>query len=347
MKQTNEHNKRRAEFQRNAQLENLLQELNALLGPVEEQIIQPFENEEPEVWFIVGVPRSGTTLLLQWLAVSGQFAYVSNFVSRFYNAPALGFKLQKLLFDPQYQYSDELALPDVLRQAISFESRLGKTSGLLSPNEFWYFWRRFFTPADHTDQLNAEQLNQVDVKRFKQELAAMNHEAGRPLVLKAMNMNWNIPFLAQILPAARFLFVHRDPLANMASLLKAREKFYGSREMWYSFKPPAYPQLQKMDAYHQVAGQVYFTLQGIEQGLAQLNEERYLRIQYEDFCQNPAAVWQTLAQQFRLKLPSYSGPQRFVSGNEAHYAHKEEMVQLRRAASHFFDKTFEPLKEVV
>ena len=38
------------------------------------------------VVLVVGGPRSGSTVMMQWLASSGVFAYPSNLLSRFYRA---------------------------------------------------------------------------------------------------------------------------------------------------------------------------------------------------------------------------------------------------------------------
>ena len=59
--------------------------------------------------FVLGAPRSGTTLLTQWLAASGHFGVPSNLLARFYEAPYIGGLVQRLLTDPDLSYRDELA----------------------------------------------------------------------------------------------------------------------------------------------------------------------------------------------------------------------------------------------
>ena len=45
----------------------------------------------------MGNPRSGTTLFIQWLGISGYLAYPTNLLSRFYGVPCIGAKIQLML----------------------------------------------------------------------------------------------------------------------------------------------------------------------------------------------------------------------------------------------------------
>jgi len=138
---------RLSSFERNQTLESLLTEINTDLWTVEKQLLTQKKTNYPVI-FIVGPHRSGSTLMMQWLASSGLFSYPSNLLSRFYHAPIMGAKLQLLLADERYNFRDELK---DFSSEIDFNSDNGKTKGALAPNEFWYFWRRFlpFTDLDY------------------------------------------------------------------------------------------------------------------------------------------------------------------------------------------------------
>jgi len=288
--QMQENKLRQKPYQRNPKLEALLTELNELLASAEAQINRKYRSPAKPLLFIVGAPRSGTTLMLQWLANSGLFGYITNFNARFFSAPALGAKIQQMLQDPQYAFGKELELPG---QGIPFQSDLGKTEGLFSPNEFWYFWRRFF-PFSDIGKLSADELAGVEMDQFQKELAALEDVFNKPLVLKAMIINWNLRYLAEKIPAARFIVMKRQPFFNIRSLLTARKKFFGSIDEWYSFKPPEYAELKYLDPYRQVAGQVYYTNQAIEEELSAIEAHRYVKVSYEDFCSNPRETWEQI-----------------------------------------------------
>lgn len=307
---------RRGVYRRNPRLESLLDELNELLASAEDRILDRSGTPAFPVVLIVGVPRSGTTLFMQWLAQSGLFAYPSNLLARFYRAPYVGARIQQLLTDPDYAFRDEFA--DLLATAAGYRSDLGKTQGLLAPNEFWYFWRRFF-PEPQEDWSAAARAPEA-ATRFLKELAALENVFRRPVAMKAMIANWNIPALDALLERVVYVHVRRDPLYNAQSLLEARERFFGDRRRWYSFKPPQFLKLEALDPLEQVAGQVMLTRRAVDKGLEGIPGDRRLEVEYEAFCADPAAIFTALRrrlarQDFDMQA-YYAGPEAFPVSNK-------------------------------
>jgi len=314
------------EFARNAALEELLTELNDLLSQAEQSVVQRYQQPAMSPVIIVGCPRSGTTLLLQWLANSGQFTYPSNLISRFYRAPYIGARIQQMLTDPRFAFRKEMYGIQTGWND-NFQSDLGKTRGLLAPNEFWYFWRRFF-PYREIQYLSEQELAAVDTKTFTSELAALEAIFKKPLALKGLIANWNLPFLAAVLEKAIFLYIKRHPFFTIQSLLRARLKFFGTLNEWYSLKPREFDDLKRLDPYHQVAGQVYYTNQAIQQGLRIIKSSRWIEVGYEYFCSNPQAVWRMLEDRFREHgyegNLNYDGPKWFDARNCVFVSPKEQ-----------------------
>ena len=304
---------RQKQFQRNEKLEELLLELNGMLAPAEIEVAKKFKAPRYPVILLVGCARSGTTLLMQWLASIGEFAYPTNFLSRFYAAPYIGARIQQMLSAPQYYFRDEMS---DFGSEFSFQSNLGKTTGVLAPNDFYYFWRRFF-PYGEIQYLDNKLLKQVETAGFLSELSAIESVFDKPFAMKGLLINWNIPFIDSLFERMLFIHVKRHPHYNAQSLLEARERFFGDRKQWYSLKPREYYGLEKLDPFQQVAGQVFYTKRAIENGLNQVNTSRYLKITYDDFCESPRAVYDRIAekldfQEYSLR-PIYQGPQRFES----------------------------------
>src|SRR5699024_1803087 len=92
-------NERTIENKRDNKLEDILGLLNETLEDDERDLISRFDTPEYPTIFIVGNARSGTTLLYQWLASTGLFAYPSNIVSRFYNAPYIGALIHQMFVE--------------------------------------------------------------------------------------------------------------------------------------------------------------------------------------------------------------------------------------------------------
>ncbi len=326
---------RAEEHQRNQSLEELLQELNSLLGDPERKIEEDFESPRWPVVFIVGPPRSGTTLLLQWLAQTGIFGYPTNLISRFYGAPYIGAKIQRLLTDPKFDFNDEF---QDLRQSIDFNSTLGKTQGLLAPNEFWYFWRRFI-PNEVPRNLSVEEAEQVDKSGFVSSLAALEVALEKPLAMKGIILQYNLDVLMHMLQnEVVFIHTRRHPFYNAQSLLKARESYYGTRNKWYSVKPEKYDQLKDKSPVEQVVGQVYFTNRAIERQIDQLPDACSLEWPYESFCESPSQHFTRLTQQLRNHgfdvKRDYRGPEEFESTNEVKVS-KQEETQILDAWNRF------------
>lgn len=325
---------RTKKFQRNENLENLLGELNGLLEPVENGLLHRYKEPKHPLLFLVGCARSGTTIMMQWLADTGEFAYPTNFLSRFYAAPYVGAKIQRMLADPKYNFRDEFA---DFGAPMNFNSDLGKTQGVLSPNEFFYFWRRFFNYGE-IQKLDESALSKVDNQTFCAELAAIEDALGKPLAMKGLIINWNIHFVHRLLPRAVFVYIKRDPVYNAQSLILAREKFFGSRNHWYSFKPPEYPALENQDPYKQVAGQVYFTNLAIEQGLSRIDGGNHLTVSYEEFCGNPGKTYEIIREKLALHgckvTENYHGPRQFVSTNDMRIE-RENFELIRKSYEEF------------
>jgi Sulfotransferase family len=292
-------------FRRNDSLEQFLALVNLALAPAEQRWLEEKGNVQglhPLV-FIMGPLRSGTTLLLQWLASTGIVAYPTNLLSRFYGAPALGGMIQLLLTDERYNFRNEIL---DFHKPIDFISENGKTVGALAPNEFWYFWRRFL-PFKELDWLPDEELfRRVDTNTLASELNALTRIFNKPFAMKGMILNYNIPFLDRIFENALFIQIHREPVANIASVLEARKQQHGDEAVWYSFKIPEYPELEGLDALHQSAGQIACINRAVSRGISQVDESRKLFVDYDEFCNNPARIYEALLKKF--KMPSESNP---------------------------------------
>lgn len=289
---------RRPEHRKVQELERLFEELKGPLSKAERDLEDREAPEAPPV-FILGCARSGSTLVHQYLASSGLFAYPSNVISRFFYAPLVGAKVQKMLFELDDQGE---VFPD--KRAFAFDSDLGKSKGPLAPHEFWYFWRRFF-PFGELHKVDRDRLKEEDLERLVKELGNLEGAFRKPLLMKAMILHWDLDILERVFPNALFVQVKRDPKANARSLLHARQRFYGDHETWYSFKPPVeYPELKDKDPVEQVLGQVRANERTVERFFADLPSSRTLCLPYEDFCRSPYPYLEELSNRIRGRDPS-------------------------------------------
>jgi LPS sulfotransferase NodH len=318
-------------FDKNFQLDDKLSQMNQLLRPLEEQEMGLVGRPESPNLLLLGSPRSGSTLFMQWAASLGVFSYPSNFLSRFYHSPYLGALIFDIVTNPENQYQNEFS---DIKTTIEFASTIGKTSGFMAPHDFWYFWRALY-PFPDIPCSDAEFDRDFNYDALQRELALIQKAFKKPFICKGRMLTWYLSSVSQKLDDVLYVHLYRNPLATIRSLFHARERWTGSLDTWFSWKTREYELLSGMDVYHQVAGQVYFMEKEILMHKAELGS-RYLSVSYEQFCNQPEAVYALLCGAIcqynpRFEIPEYSGPSQFSISNHV----SPEDPQLARAWDYF------------
>lgn len=323
---------RTANYRRNLQADRVLESLNEALAPLEQQLVSSFEAPRYPPIFIIGAPRSGTTLLSQLLITCFELGYINNVVARFWMAPYIGAWLASELQDFERP------------PRIAFRSDLGATPEYEGPHEFGYFWSRWFR-YDDTHQLSEEQVEAIDTRFFRQELAAVESVFDRPLVFKNVPaLSLQVGFLATALPQAVFIHCRRDTIYVAQSLLLSRLKYYGNKESWLSVKPKEYRWLKEQPYPEQIVGQIFYTLQRIEEACASLECSRFLNIDYENLCERPAEELERVVDLFvptGYELLRRDSAVPDLSSTNKKMVDEGEFRRLEEACRRFFD---EPVK---
>ena len=152
--------------------EDVVRQANEALLVLEDRLTSGFEGPGRPVTFILGPPRTGTTLISQLLADRGGFAYVSNFLARFWLAPYVGSRLEQ-----------EVGVREV-RPRSTYRSRSGATRGPAEPHEFTFFWNRWFELGQVTQKLGPAELERVDAAGLARSVGALEAAWERPVVFK-------------------------------------------------------------------------------------------------------------------------------------------------------------------
>lgn len=306
---------RKKSYMRNKELSIYLEKLNDNLKQSQSNLIIEKGSYLPYI-FIVGAPRSGTTLSLQLISSINEIAYPNNFTARFYKAPLFGALIDKILFDEKLDFHSET----FLEKEIKFKSDLGKTSGLLQPNEYWFLWRYILygdnflnNEIEDIDKLPMHKLNNHYNKSVIESIPKIYE---KPYLAKGLLFNYALDKIANIFSNVIFIYIKRDIPSNVASLKKAREKYFGDDRIWYSFKIPEYKYLIKFNnVYKEIAGQIYFNNLAIERGLKSLPESKKIVMNYEDLCSNPKELHNKLKDilfmYHKYRIGDYNGPESF------------------------------------
>lgn len=263
-----------------AELE-LITELNRLLQPIQAELSSTLIAPKLPMTLIIGCPRSGTTLLNQYLAATKAWYYPTNFITRFSSATYIGALIQELLNNNDFGL--------LKQEPLKFNSELGHSLGAFNTNEFFHFWRRFF-PNEEICYLNKQKLNVVKLNEMLSELALIERISKKPFLSKGLMFQYNLPFFSDTLKNTIFLYIKRNPVYAMQSIYESRLKSNQNIEEWWSAKPHAFKELKDKCVYEQIAGQVYYSQLEIEQGLCSVHQNNKLVISYEKFIANPNGV---------------------------------------------------------
>ncbi len=311
---------RSARHARDPELERMLRLLNDHLDKARALLPRPAAPQMPVV-LVVGCARAGSTLLMQWLADSGLVSYATNLLSRFYKDPYIGALIHRVLFDLDHRGEVFPVKP----AHGEFVSELGRTRGADAPHDFGYLWRNYFGFGELQSELTRTP-DAMGIAALRSDVGGMEQVFGKPVMLKAMELNWQIPLLRSIFPNSVFLFIQRDPMANAASLLKARQSFYGDEGAWYSYKPAEYAALKELPPWEQAVAQVACTNRAVRAGLAAIPAEDAIDVRYEEFCADPAALHRRLAARLGAST-HYHGPAHFHASGKAFAPEQQERAR--------------------
>jgi hypothetical protein len=269
--------------------ETFLKKFNLSLADLEKEYISAHKPSDQPVLFICGAPRSGTTLITQVLARTGHFNYIDNFVARFWRVPFVGFYIEKLI-----------GLRDLFdNKDFTFKSDFGRTSGILDPHEFSYFWEYWLRPEGPNHVILLSHLKKIDVKGLRKEINAILNFYNMPLFFKNVWFMGNPSLAYKLFPHAFFIIMKRDVLSNALSILKARIQYHGNEKKWFSLKPTNYKKLKNMPTEYQIIGQIKGIYNDIETQSSGFRE-RTMVITCEELCNDPVKIVKRIANKFRL-----------------------------------------------
>lgn len=275
-------NARRVERRRVPAKDALLYARGWMLRPVERALVRRHRDPARPVLFIVGAPRSGTTLLYQLLTRHLNVGYPTAGIARSWMTPVLA--TRRAVRGGRVGGTAELA------------SSLGHVEGEAAPHEFGWFWH-YWMGLEDSDHLDASQLAAVDGEGLAGELLGMAGAFGAPVVVKSVNAtNYHLPWLREQLPTARFVWMRRDPRFTAQSILAARAQRYGDERVWWSVRPRDVAAWSERDPLEQVAHQVTDIEGALERSMGGLPEGLGTTVTYAGLAADPEGTVRRLGQ---------------------------------------------------
>lgn len=238
-----------------------------VLAPLERL---PWRDDGSVPIFIVGAPRSGTTLVYQAVTDYFDIGYFSNMHRLLFGFPALA--------EWCFNASRKKAPSD-------YTSYYGYIGRLRAPSEGDEYWNRFFRkrPA----YASPDDVNAGRMARLKRSIGRLATAAKRPVVFKNLNNSVRMEPLLEYLPRALFIVVKRDVVDNAHSILKARKELTGSYRDWFSVEPEHHGRMRRLAAYKQPVEQIRGINAAIDEARRAYGPGRFLDVDYEAFCKDP------------------------------------------------------------
>ncbi|WP_171172890.1 MULTISPECIES: sulfotransferase [unclassified Ruegeria] len=269
--------------------------VHTVLAPMEAQMLarQP-DARWPHV-FILGAPRSGTSLFYELMVTQFQFAYFSNLAHRFYKTPLAATRLGQKL---------------IASHTPAYQSDYGHIAGWAAPNEGGWIWHRWMEDGPWTDERT---LSSLPVAEIRATLAGISALAEAPFINKNVMHSNRVRLMDALFPKCLFLEVRRDASDTARSIIRAQRRNKGHKrdqQGWWSVRPSnAGGDTDIERACRQVTG----VAQDIERDCAHIGDDRHFRVDYETLCARPAQMLNDASEFLRSHgLPVASRPDNTV-----------------------------------
>jgi LPS sulfotransferase NodH len=222
--------------------------------------------------FIIGAPRTGSTILYQILTNQLDVLYIDNLICRFDKSLFFGFWLSDKLFKQTAHNC--------------FKSDQGDTTkcGSHAPSECGSFWYRWLPKDRHF--IDYDDINDKMIKEIRKEIAAVINYFDKPIMFKNLNAGQRLRLLQKCFPEAKFIFIKREPIYTAQSILKVKRKLVLNDNDFWSVMPKNVEQLSKLNGFEQIVKQIFYLEKQIEQDTKLFKDKNIMRINYTDLCQN-------------------------------------------------------------
>ena len=263
----------------------LLTPLNYFLNPLENLCLNvndlDYLKSEPPV-FIIGPPRSGTTVLYQLLCKHFNFGYTNNFVADWYNIPITATRLYNI-------FSSQTS-------SIELTSNFGKSSNLYGPNEFGKFWYRWFSKT-HELKDNYPLIE----NKLRLEIAGLTKIHQKPMLFKNVINSMRINVLSQIFDNSIYIVLNRDNLDIAQSILNARIELYNNKNHSWSVITSALQTDPDIPYYKQIVNQIKGVTSNINLARKNIGDNKFIFVDYKELCNNTDQVLKSIHSQLNTR----------------------------------------------
>jgi hypothetical protein len=209
--------------------------------------------------FILGPPRSGTSVLYKTLCTHPEVAYLHRGFRKFPKLPRLGHAVEKL------RLVDD------------------------TPKEASVFWDRFRVTL--RDEMSAEDATPEICSFYREAVAGIVEATGRPrFVAKFPPHSVRVPWLRAVFPDALFVVALRDWRAVVSStVIKRDENARRQRREFFGIRVRGYKKMKHLGS-EESAARIYRVVQESLEGWEREHPESFHHVVYARLCDDPRGV---------------------------------------------------------
>jgi len=250
-----------------------------------EQFSKDIEMDELPLVFILGSPRTGSTLIYQIMINYFDLFWFSNFVNDYFaEFPVIGVALALCLNSGS---------------PVNYKSEYGKTEGYFGPSEGSMIFKNWFG-GEHPSQTHSCKVLPGKVMHLISTMKSIYRITGQPILAKNAWNCFRIQELSRLFPNIHFIWIRRDISLSALSDLKARYR-RGGPTVWNSATTANYLEIQKRPYWEQVVEQQYEYNESIARDLDRFSQGQYVELWYEDVCEETGRELVKLSQYFASK----------------------------------------------
>lgn len=252
------------------------------------------ESEFNQPIFIIGAPRTGSTILYQALTNYFEVAYIDNLVCTWHRNLRFGLWLSHKKYGNQPHNN--------------FKAEYGNTQefGGHAPSECGQFWYRWLPIDRHF--VDHHEVTEKMVAEIRAEVLSATKYLKYPLLFKNLNSGQRLRLINRAFPNAKFIFVRRDPRFVIRSILNARLKVGVKQGKWWGIMPPNFKELLSLPESEMCTAQVFYLENQIEQDLSLFPRENIYEIHYQNFSENlikELGLWMGVDEKQSSDLPVF------------------------------------------
>ncbi len=265
-------------------LQIVLLPVDYLFRFIEQIAITKSESDQIPIIFVVGIQRTGSTLVSQFIEKNFDFFPIGNFNSIFKHS---AYYLHKW-FSASYKHSNK-----------SYQNFYGISKGFYSIGDCYELWDRWFGKNHYVIPDSVSDKKEADLRRY---FASLFSAYKQPLLTKNNRNSLLLPVFDRNFKNAFYVVVKRDPVAVIRSTIKASNDFFGDDKFLWGLYPTKDFDTKNYENIVEAATVQFLMLDKIlNEQLENLKSDSYLVIDYNNFCTNPSQFKNNLIRKLTKK----------------------------------------------